>query len=107
MNLSDKALQHGVTKADGQVIHIITWRKKQDTGKILWGRTWCLFFSVHISTFLRRKATHGEAGLRSLAHTFRAVQVGKLTGIATVGFTAQGGPFYFNWYLGYTYYFFL
>lgn len=52
---------------------------------------------MHIFTFLRRKAAHGEAGLSSLAYTFRAVQVGKLTGKATVGFTTQCGPFYFNW----------
>lgn len=88
MHLSDHALQDGAAKANGQVIHTITWRKKQDTGKTLWGNI-LLFFSMHIFTFLRRKATLGEAGLSSLAHTCRAVQIGKLTGNTALGFATQ------------------
>lgn len=107
MHQSDKALQDGAAKADRQVIYIITRRKKQDTRKILWGRICCSFFSMHIFTFLKRKATQEGAGLSSPAHTFRAVQVGKLTGKATIGFTTRYGPFYFNWYLSYTDYLFL
>lgn len=92
LDLSDKALQDGAAKADGHITHIITWTSNaynhmEKEAKQLWERICCLFFSVHIFTFLRRKATHGEAGLTSLAHIFRAVSIGKLTGKATVGFT--------------------
>lgn len=93
-----KHFRMGLLKADGHVTHIITWTSNaynhmEKEAKKLWERICCLFFSVHIFTFLRRKETHGEAGLSSPAHIFRAVSIGKLTGKATVGFTTQSGPF--------------
>lgn len=100
------------------ITHFSTGRKKQDTEKKClkarfckkkkrWGKICCLFFSMHIFTYLTRKASHGEVRLSSPVHTFRAAQVGKLTVKACVGFMAQYGPFCLNWHLGYTYYLFL
>lgn len=51
-----KHFRMGLLKADGQVIHIITRKKKQDTTKILWGRIGYLFFSMHVFHISKKKS---------------------------------------------------